>query len=509
VTATAAGTARKPSSFGVAATAAAATTAGASAPAAARAATTGDNVSGGRAEAARSRADLRRGINLSASDAGEELAGTGAAECVARNGRGMRERVSEAGLRLAEGQEVVAGSAKRVDTTRREQERDELGVVDLLVAVEKGLEDVGVLLEPRERLIPGTRLVLSSAAAGEGRRVARILGGKRDREAVAPLDARRDEKSVEDVVGPVWELDAVKAVVVAVARVTVAAVVAAFWAGGTPARRADRRAGTSGGGTIDRLLVRAEPAVHVLVAKGLEAHVVSGQVARECGDDPGVGVAAEIAMVAPGLVDLGGGSVGGGGDAGGLAGRRLLLIGPVAGRRVAAGRGRQRRRRSPGRRGGERGCGGSGGGGSGVSFRVDGDIVGGGASAHGEASYVKTVGGKPRKVCFELLFYNQREAKDVGERGGKERKKERATFLTSIAAATRRPCRPARPPAVSPRVVGALRRAHAWPRARTPPRRLSPRRRGATRAIVAPCGAPSRLRPRGGRSVGEGWMFES
>jgi len=50
VTATAAGTARKKSSLGVAASAAAATTAGTSAPAAARATTTGDCVSihGGR-----------------------------------------------------------------------------------------------------------------------------------------------------------------------------------------------------------------------------------------------------------------------------------------------------------------------------------------------------------------------------------------------------------------------------------------------------------------------------
>jgi len=101
------------------------------------------------------------------------------------------------------------------------------------------------------------------------------------------------------------------------------------------------------------------------------------------------------------------------------------------------------------------------------------------------------------------------KTRDVGDRAGKERKKESATFLTSIAAATRRPCRPACPPAVSPRVEGALRRARAWPRARAPPRRLSPRRRRAQRASVAPCGAPSRLLPRGWRSVGEKWLLES
>jgi len=259
-----------------------------------------------------------------------------------------------------------------------------------------------VLLEPSERLIAGTRLVIAPAAAREGRRAACMLGGKRDQEAVAPLDARRDGKSVEVVAGLVWELNGVKAVVVADARVTVADDVAAVWVGTLPARRADRWAGTNGGGTIDRFLFHAGPFFHFVVAKGLKAHVGSSQVAHERGDDLGVGLAAGTSKVAPGLVDLGGGSVGGSGDAGGLAGSRLLLFGPVAGRRVAAGRGRQRRRRSSGRRGGERACGSSGGGGGGVSCHVDGDTIGGGASAHGKASYVKFVRGKPRRVCVEL-----------------------------------------------------------------------------------------------------------
>jgi len=97
----------------------------------------------------------------------------------------------------------------------------------------------------------------------------------------------------------------------------------------------------------------------------------------------------------------------------------------------------------------------------------------------------------------------------LGSEGENERKEESAILMSSLAATTCRPCRRARPSAVSHRVVGALRRARAWPRARAPPRWLSPRRRGAPWTKGALCGAPSRLRPRGGRSVEEGWLLES
>jgi len=52
-------------------------------------------------------------MNLNASDAGEERASTGAAEGVPRDGIGLRERVSEVGLPLADGQAGVPGSAER------------------------------------------------------------------------------------------------------------------------------------------------------------------------------------------------------------------------------------------------------------------------------------------------------------------------------------------------------------------------------------------------------------
>jgi len=205
------------------------------------------SVAGGRAEAARSRSDLRRGMNLCASDAGEKLSCAGATEGIARDGCRVSERVGERRLRLAEREEVVAGCAERVDAAGGQEKGDELLVVDPVVTEEVRLKGIGKLLRPGERLIPRPCLVLVPRASRKGGGVARVLGGERDGQPVASLDARRDGEGAEGVLGAVGERNTVEPDVEPVATVALVLVIAADAAlgdrGGAvrDARRADRR----------------------------------------------------------------------------------------------------------------------------------------------------------------------------------------------------------------------------------------------------------------------------
>jgi len=259
--------------------------------------TVASGVAGGSVKAARSRANFCGGMNLRTSNAGAELSGVGATEVVSRDGSRMGESVGERRLRLAVREEVVARRSERVNAAGGETEGEELRVFDLVVAEEVGMEGVGKPLRPGKRLVPGLRLVLFPRASREVGSLAGVIGGEREEQPVAALDARRDGGYAKLFLGAVGEGNPVKPVVELVAADAVVLVVAATGglgsrsgaAGDRRDRRADRKGGTDGRGgmsvpVFDGRVVRSRAGrVH---SKPSES---GGEVPRQRLDDLGIG----------------------------------------------------------------------------------------------------------------------------------------------------------------------------------------------------------------------------
>jgi len=149
-------------------------------------------------------ANLSGSGSLGADDTGDEPARPVTPERVAGDCVRMRKGVSEVGLRLAEGEEVVAGDTERVDAACGV---DEVGAKLLepfgrvAIAGVGGEELVVRLLGPDEGAVPAARLVLVTAAGRERRGVDRVGGGEGDRQAVVPEDGAGDVKRLEPVIG--------------------------------------------------------------------------------------------------------------------------------------------------------------------------------------------------------------------------------------------------------------------------------------------------------------------